>query len=107
MEYAVVELGGSQFRVKKGDIIRADFALGGAKKTSLKIDKVLMSHIGKKVELGSPYLKGASVSCDVIGEEKADKVIAYKYRRRKSSKFKKGHRQRQIILKIKEICHGA
>jgi len=102
MEYAVVEIGGSQFKVKKGDVVQTDFALGKAKKT-VKIDKVLMCRSGKKTELGNPYVKGASVSCDVIGVDRAVKVIAYKYRRRKSSKFKKGHRQQQITLKIKEI----
>ncbi len=102
MEYVIVEIGGSQFKVKKGDIIKADFSLGKSKK-SVKIDKVLMSHLGKKVELGSPYIKGASVSCDIISEGRAKKVIAYKYKRRKSSKFKRGHRQKQITLKIKEI----
>ena len=102
MEYVIVEIGGSQFKVKKGAIIKADFSLGKSKK-SVKIDKVLMSHLGKKVELGSPYIKGASVSCDIISEGRAKKVIAYKYKRRKSSKFKRGHRQKQITLKVKEI----
>ena len=102
MEYAVVEIGGTQFKVKKGDTIVADFALGRSKK-AVKIDKVLMCHVGKKVELGAPYVKGASVSCDVLGEGKGKKLIAYKYKRRKSSKFKRGHRQHQVTLKIKDI----
>lgn len=102
MEYAIVEVGGGQFKVKKGDTIEASFSLGKSKK-SLKIDKVLLSHIGKKLEIGTPYVKGASVTCDVIGEGRAKKVIAYKYKRRKSSKFKKGHRQNIVTLKVKEI----
>lgn len=102
MEYAVVEIGGLQFRVQKGDIIEADFSLGKSRK-SVKIDKVLMYHIGKKLEVGNPYVRGASVSCEVIGEGKSRKVIVYKYKRRKSSKFKRGHRQHQVILKVKEI----
>ena len=102
MDYAIVEIGGGQFKVKKGDVIQADFSLGQSKK-SVKINNVLMSHSGKKVEIGNPYIKGASISCEVVGEGKTKKVIAYKYRRRKSSKFKRGHRQRQITLKVKEI----
>ena len=102
MGYAVVEIGGSQFKVQKGDIIEADFSLGKSKK-SLKFDKVLMYHIGKKLELGDPYVKGASVSCEVVGEGRGRKIVVYKYKRRKSSKFKRGHRQKQITLKIKEI----
>ena len=102
MEYAIVKIGGNQFKVKKGDTIKADLVLGKAKK-SVKIDKVLMYHIGKEIQIGNPYIKTASVSCDVIGEGKAKKLIVYKYKRRKSSKFKKGHRQRSVTLKVKEI----
>lgn len=105
MDYAIVEIGGSQFRVKKGDIINADFSLGRSKKT-VKINNVLLRHSGKMVEVGSPHIKGAGVSCEVIAEGKAKKVIAYKYERRKSSKFKRGHRQKFITLKVKEIHTG-
>ena len=105
MDYAVVEIGGSQYKVKKGDVIKADFSLGQSKK-NVKINKVLMAHSGKKVELGKPYISGASISCDVVNEGRARKIIAYKYKRRKSSKFKKGHRQKLITLKVKDIHLG-
>jgi large subunit ribosomal protein L21 len=105
MNYAIVEIGGSQYKVKKGDIIQADFSPGQSKKT-VKINKVLMSHSGKKIEVGSPYISGASISCDVINEGRARKIVAYKYKRRKSSKFKRGHRQKQITLKIKDMHLG-
>ncbi len=102
MEYAIIEIGGNQFRVKKGDKIQADFALGKAKK-AIKIDKVLLYRAGKDLEVGTPYVKGASVSCDIAGEVKTKKIIVYKYKRRKSCKFKKGHRQRVVALIVKEI----
>lgn len=102
MNYAIVEIGGSQFKVKKGDIIQADFSLGQAKK-SLKIGKVLLCYSGKKIELGDPFVKGASISCEVVAEGKAKKIIAYKYKRRKSTRFKKGHRQKLVTLKVKDI----
>ena len=102
MDYAVIEIGGSQLKVKKGDIVQADCRLGPPKKV-LKINKVLMCHIGKKLECGNPYVKGGAVSCEVLGEIKADKVIVYKYKRRKSCKFKRGHRQKLTVLKVKDI----
>lgn len=102
MEYAIIEAGGSQFKVKKGDVIKAGRFTADSKK-SAKISKVLLYNDGKNVEVGSPYIKGAYVSCDVVAEEKAKKVIAFKYRKRKSSKFKKGHRRKLLVLKIKEI----
>lgn len=106
MEYAIVEVGGSQFKVKKGDVIKAGaFALESKK--SAKLGKVLLYSDGKSVDIGSPYLKGAHVNCDVLGEAKAKKVIAFKYRKRKSSKFKKGHRRKLLVLKVKEIQYGA
>ena len=102
MEYAIIEAGGSQFKVKKGDVIKVG-RFGTDAKKSAKISKVLLYNDGKNIEVGSPYIKGAYVSCDVVKEEKAKKVIAYKYRKRKSSKFKKGHRRKLLVLKIKEI----
>ncbi|MBU4375887.1 MAG: 50S ribosomal protein L21 [Candidatus Omnitrophica bacterium] len=102
MEYAIVEVGGNQFKVKKGDVIKAGKFTTDSKK-SAKINKVLLYSDGKSVEIGSPYIKGAHIACDIIGEEKAKKVIAYKYRRRKSSKFKKGHRRKLLVLKVKDI----
>ncbi|MBN1871762.1 MAG: 50S ribosomal protein L21 [Candidatus Omnitrophica bacterium] len=102
MDYAIVEIGGNQFKVSKGDVITADFTAGQPKK-AVKVNKVLMYHHGKKVEIGSPYVKGASVSCEIVKIDRGPKVIAYKYKRRKSCKFKKGHRQQEISLKVKEI----
>lgn len=102
MEYAIVEAGGNQFKVKKGDVIKVGKFDADSKK-SAKIRKVLLYSDGKSVEIGSPYIKSAYISCDVIGEEKAKKVIAYKYKKRKSSKFKKGHRRKLLALKVKEI----
>ena len=102
MEYAIVEAGGSQFKVKKGDVIKVGRFVTDSKKT-VKISKVLLYSDGKNIELGNPYLKGAHVSCELMREEKAKKVIAYKYRKRKSSKFKKGHRRKLMVLKVKEI----
>ena len=102
MEYAIIEAGGNQFKVKKGDVIKVGRFVADSKKTT-KISKMLLYSDGKSIELGRPYIKGAHVSCELIREEKAKKVIAYKYRKRKSSKFKKGHRRKLLVLKVKEI----
>lgn len=106
MEYAIIEAGGSQFKVKKGDVIKVGRFAADSKK-SAKINKVLFYSDGKTVEIGSPYIKSAHVACDIIGEAKAKKVIAYKYKKRKSSKFKKGHRRKLLVLKVKEISAKA
>jgi large subunit ribosomal protein L21 len=102
MEYAIIEAGGSQFKVKKGDVIKVGRFITNSKKTA-KISKVLLYSDGKSIEIGNPYIKGAHVSCELMREEKAKKVIAYKYRKRKSSKFKKGHRRKLLVLKVNDI----
>lgn len=101
-KYAIIEEGSKQFMVNEGDSILVE-KMDTGKKSSLKIDKVLMLKEGKEVKVGNPYLKGASVLCDVLGEEKSGKIISYKYRRRKQSRWKKGHRQNYTQLLIKEI----
>jgi len=105
MDYAVVELGGGQVKVRKGDIIDADYPKAGSKK-SLEIGKVLMCHHSRKVEIGAPYIKSARVICDVLKKKKGRKLTAYKYKRRKSCKRKKGHRQHLVTLKVRDISFG-
>ena len=105
MDYAIIQIGGSQHKVSKGDVFDADLQRGQPKK-SVKISKVLLYHSGKKFEVGTPYVKGASVTCDILKEGRGKKVMAYKYKRRNSSKFKRGHRQNFVTLKIKELSHA-
>ncbi len=104
--YAVIEVGATQFNVKKGDVIevnKIDIKDG----KDISIDKVLLLSKDKKVEVGQPYLKGVKVSAEVLGQVKADKAISFKYRRRKSSHWKKGHRAKLTSLKIKDIVTGS
>lgn len=100
--YAIVETGGKQYRVKKNDIFEVE-KLGIEPGKTVKLDKVLMYADGKKVEIGQPYLKNIKVSCEVVANTKAKKVISYKYKRRKSSRRKIGHRQKLTKLKVQEI----
>jgi len=100
--YAIIEVGGKQYYVQKGDVIeveKQEFKDGH----ELPIHKVLLISKDKKVEIGQPYVKEAKVVAAVLGQTKGDKVVSYKYRRRKSSHWKKGHRQQLTRLEIKEI----
>lgn len=101
--YAIVETGSKQYRVAKNDTIEIEkLDLGKAKE--VKLDKVLFVSDKKDVTLGNPYIKGAHVICDLVGEKRAKKVISFKYRRRHaSSKRKVGHRQGYVVLKVKDI----
>jgi large subunit ribosomal protein L21 len=100
--YAIVELGGLQHKVAANQQIEVQ-KVNAKKDKTFKIDKVLFIKNGKDISIGNPYIKGASVLCDVLKEFRADKLIAYKYKRRKSSKHKIGHRQDMCLLRVKEI----
>lgn len=100
--YAIIEVGAKQYSVKKGDII--DVEKQAAKEgKEVSLNKVLLVSKDKKVEVGQPYLKDAKAEAVVLKHLKAKKVVSFKYRRRKSSHWKKGHRQQLTRLKIKEI----
>ncbi len=103
--YAVIEVGAKQYSVKKGDIIEVE-KQDAEKDTDLILDKVLLISKEKKIEIGRPYLKDAQVTALVLDQVKGEKKVSFKYRRRKSSHWKKGHRQKLTRLQIKEIELG-
>ncbi len=103
--YAIIELGAKQYQVKKDDILEVD-------KQDIKegkevvLDKVLLLSKDKKIEVGTPYLKDVKVKAIALKETMARKVIYFKYRRRKSSHWTKGHHAKLSRLQIKEITTG-
>lgn len=103
--YAIIEVGSKQYNVKKDDIIEVNKE-AAAKGDNLIIDKVLLVSKDKKVEIGQPYVKGAKVEAIVLRQMLGEKTTAYKYRRRKSSHWEKGHRPQLTELKIKSIELG-
>jgi large subunit ribosomal protein L21 len=103
--YAVVETGGKQYKVSKDDKILVELFDAEDGKT-VSLDKVLLAKEGNSIHVGTPYLKGASVTCEVLKHTRGDKVVAFKYKRRKSEKRTVGHRQNLIELKVKEIEIG-
>ena len=100
--YAIVETGGKQHKVAKNDVFlveKLEIKDGG----EAKLSKVLLVKDGNSIHVGNPYLKGAHVICEVMGQLRQPKVIAFKYKKRKSEKKKIGHRQSATKLKVKEI----
>jgi len=100
--YAIIEVGAKQYQVKKGDTIEVEKQDVPAGK-EISLDKVLLLSKDKRVEVGEPYLKGVLVKAEIVKQSQGPKVDSYKYRRRKSSHWSKGHRQKLSVLKIKEI----
>jgi len=100
--YAIIELNGAQVRVEKDGIFTVN-RIGSKRSKTLKVKKVLFGKKGNKHFIGEPYVKDAFVECEILGEKRAKKVVAFKYRDRKSSKTTKGHRQDLTELKVTDI----
>lgn len=100
--YAVVDIAGKQFKVTQDQKIYAP-RLDAEKGKKVDFDKVLLVDKDGKVDVGSPYVKGAKVSAEVVEHLKDDKVIVFKKKRRKGYKVKNGHRQQLTQIVIKKI----
>ncbi len=100
--YAIIQTGGKQYRVTKDDIIDVEL-LSDTKDGTVEFSNVLFVHDGKKALVGTPNINGSLVKGEFIGDVKGPKVIAYKYKRRKSFHKKIGHRQKYSRVKIVEI----
>lgn len=98
MSYAVIKTGGKQYRVAQGDRIRVE-KLPGDVGAEITFDEVLMLG-GDKVAVGTPLVSGASVSAKIVAQDRAKKIIVFKYRRRKNYRRKNGHRQPYTELEI-------
>ncbi len=100
--YAIIESGGKQYTVKQGDKLRVEKLPGNAG-DEITIGTVLVVKDGEQMVTGTPYVTGASVVGKVIAQERADKVTVFKYKRRKDTKKKKGHRQSYTEVLVEKI----
>jgi large subunit ribosomal protein L21 len=99
--YAVIKTGGKQYRVAADELVTIE-KLAGDAGSKVEFTEVLMLGGSGDPKLGDA-LKGAKVIAEVVEQNRAPKVIAFKKRRRKNSRRKRGHRQHQTVVRIKEI----
>ena len=103
--YAIIETGGKQQVVYPGDILDVELI---DNKGQVTFTNVLLLADGEKVEIGTPYVKGAKVSAKVLEPMiKDDKVTTFKYKNKINYHRTIGHRQRYTRVKIEEIKNGA
>lgn len=102
MAYAVFRTGGKQYRVSQGESIDVE-RLNVEAGAKVVFDEVFLTAVEGKVTVGSPLVMGAAVTANVIGQYKARKVIAYKFKRRKGYHRTVGHRRRMTRLRILEV----
>ena len=99
--FAVIQTGGKQYKVQAGDVIDVEKL---DKQVGEKVEfEVLLTSNDGKVVCGTPVVKGAVCSAEVVAQGKGDKVVVYKYKAKKNVRRKQGHRQPFTRVKILEI----
>jgi large subunit ribosomal protein L21 len=96
--YAVVEIGGRQYRVSPGDEIYVE-KLEAEAGSEVKLPVLLVSD-NDGVAVGKPHVSGREIAAQVVGDEKGDKLVVFKYKPKKRYRKKTGHRQTYTKLKI-------
>jgi len=99
--FAVIRTGGKQYRVAAEDVIKVD-KVQGEPGEIVQFGEVLVVG-GDAVSLGAPTVAGASVAAEVLEQGRGPKIIAFKKRRRKNSRRKRGHRQEFTLVRVTEI----
>src|ERR1043165_5010466 len=102
--FAVIKAGGKQYRVVEDQVLQVE-GVEGEPGTIVQIGDVIMLG-GDKPETGKPTISGASVAVEIVEHGRGRKVIAFKKRRRKNSRRKRGHRQDFVLVRISEILTG-
>ncbi len=100
--YAVIETGGKQYRVEVGTELAVEL-LEVEPGQEIMLERVLLVADGDDAAIGRPVVDGATVSATVLRNDRADKVISFKYKPKARRRVKKGHRQEQTVLRITDV----
>jgi len=100
--YAVIKTGGKQYKVAAGDKLKVE-KLAGDVGSKVVLDKILVLSDGEAITIGSPLVAGAKVNATVVSHGRGDKVMIFKFRRRKHYRKTQGHRQSYTEILISDI----
>ena len=100
--YAIISDSGRQYTVKEGDVLSVDYR-EAEKGSTIDFERVLAVSGDSGLTLGTPTVDGAKVTAEVIGPKLGQKLVIQKFRRRKNSRRKTGHRQMHLEVKIGKI----
>ena len=100
--YAIIKEGGRQIKVEEGQELAVDYR-DLSKGDELKFETVVAVSGDNGLQLGKPTVDGASVTAEVLGVAQGDKLTVQKFRRRKNSRRKNGHRQLYTSVRISKI----
>jgi large subunit ribosomal protein L21 len=99
---AVIKTGGKQYKVSPKDKLKIE-KLDIEEGKNVVFDNVLLIESGKDLVIGEPLIKGATVTGKILKQDRADKVMTFKYKSKKRYKVKKGHRQAYTEVEIIDI----
>jgi large subunit ribosomal protein L21 len=105
MSYAIIKTGGKQFRAEPGKTLRVPTMLGDAG-SKIEFNEVLLGSDGKSSKVGVPTLNGAKVTGEIVKHGLGEKIVVFKFRRRKNYAKKQGHRQGFTEIRINDIKLG-
>jgi len=100
--FAVIRTGGKQYRVTENAVLKVE-KLAGEPGATITFTDVLAVGSDAGVTLGTPVVEGASVTATVIAQDRLEKIIIFKKRRRQNSRRKNGHRQHVTVLRVAGI----
>ena len=103
MSFAIIQTGGKQYKVKASEILKIEQLENLKPESKIEFNEILAYGDDKKIEVGSPLVKGAKVEAELLKNGKNKTILVFKKRRRKNSRRKNGHRQLFSLLKKKKI----
>jgi large subunit ribosomal protein L21 len=104
--YAIVKTGGKQYKAAEGDVLIVE-KIEGEPGAAVELAEVLAVVNGDNTTLGSPFVKGALVKCEIVRQGKAKKINAFNYKPKKNERKRWGHRQLQTHIRITGVEAGA
>jgi large subunit ribosomal protein L21 len=105
MTYAIIRTGGKQYRAEPGKTLRSP-SLAGEAGGEVEFNEVLLGSADGNVRTGVPTLSGARVTAEIVKHGLGDKIVVFKFKRRKNYARKQGHRQGYTEIRIKDITLG-
>ena len=105
MTYAIIRTGGKQYRAEPGKTLRIP-SLAGEAGGEVEFNEVLLGSADGSVRTGVPTLSGARVTAEIVKHGLGDKIVVFKFKRRKNYARKQGHRQGYTEVRIKNITLG-
>lgn len=101
--YAVIRDRSRQTTVRQGDVVEIDLSSALAPGDTVTFDEVLLVGNEGSVQVGKPTLQGATVTAEVLGESRGEKLVSLRFHRRKNVRVKRGHRQHYTRVRITGI----